>query len=142
MISITAYVLQKRSRLECSILFSTILRGVYLFQRRNNDRVSHQWHVSLDFEHLQVRPIKKGVPLVHIALHRAEHSKHVQIHTGRPSVNTCVWQYHVINQDPGVRAHSGDNIFEDLLRLIIRPVVEDSAKVIEPSSFARVSQRL
>ena len=51
------------------------------------------------------------MPLINIPLHRAEHSIHVQIQAGRPPVYTCVGQGHVIDQNLGVRAHGGSDIF-------------------------------
>jgi len=79
------------------------------------------------------------VPLINVPLHRAEHGIHVQVQAGRPPVYTGVGQDHVINENLGVRAHSGNDVLEDLLRLFIGPVVEDGAEVVEPSSCSGVS---
>ena len=79
------------------------------------------------------------MPLIHVPLHGPEHGIHVQIQTRRPPMHARIRQHHVVNQDLGVRAQSGDEVLEDLLRLVIGPVMEDSAEVVEASAWFRVS---
>lgn len=126
----------------CSILVSDFLHTAYLLQSCNDHRVAHRRHVCPDFQHLQARPVKERMPLVNIPLHRAEHGIHVQIQAGRPPVYAGVGQYHVVNQNLGVRAHGGNDVLEDLLRLVIGPVVENCAEVVETSSYSSMSKHL